>query len=71
MAMPMPDVATSIKDERHNVTYCVLAYRSLTQAEMVLSIRQFHAQPKIRRRRTPLKNQTITIITVHGATDCI
>lgn len=71
MDMRMPNVATSIRVEQHNITYRVLAYRPLTRAEMVLSVRQFHAQRKIRRRRTPLRNQTITIVTVHGATDNI
>jgi hypothetical protein len=69
--MQMPNVETSIKDERRNVTYRVLAYRPLTRAELVLSVRQFHAQLKIRRRGTPLTNQTITIVTVYGATDSI
>lgn len=36
-----------------------------------LSVRQYHVQLKMRRRRTPLKNQTITIVTVLGATDNI
>jgi hypothetical protein len=65
--MQLPDVRNTIKDERNNVTYHVMAYRQLAQAEMVQSVRLFHAQPKIRRRKTPLKNKVITILTVHGA----
>lgn len=36
MHMPMPNVATSIRDEQHNITYRVVAYRPLTRTEMVL-----------------------------------
>lgn len=66
--MQPPDVRTSIKDEENNVTYHVLAYRKLSRAELVQSVRAYHAQPKQRRRKKPLKNAQITIITIHGAT---
>lgn len=65
--MQMPDVRTSIKDEKNNVVYHVLAYRKLSRAELVQSVRAYHAQPKVRRRKKPLRNTEITIITIHGA----
>jgi hypothetical protein len=65
--MQMPNVKSTITDPKNKVTYDVLAYRPLSYAELVQSVRAYHAQPKVRRRRTPLKNAMITIITIHGA----
>lgn len=66
--MQMPDVKSTIRDEQHNVTYHVLAYRPLSRSELVESVRVYHAQPKVRRRKKPIKDRVITIVTIHGAT---
>lgn len=66
--MEMPNVKSTIRDERNNVTYHVVAYRNLTREELVSSVRLFHSQPKLRRRKTPLRNQIVTIVSVLGAT---
>ncbi len=66
--MQMPDVLTTLRDDQHNVTYRVLAYRKLSRDEMIHSVRLYHSQPKIRRRKTSIRNQVITIISVLGAT---
>jgi hypothetical protein len=66
--MEMPRVKNTIRDGTNNVTYHVLAYRSLTKEELLLSVKRFHSQPKIHRRKTPLRNMVITIISILGAT---
>ncbi len=65
--MEAPNVRTSIRDEKNNVTYHVMAYRKLARAEVVQSVRAFQSQPKVRRKKH-VKNATITILTLHGAT---
>lgn len=65
--MQMPNVKSTMKDPKNKVTYDVLAYRPLSYAELLQSVRAYHAQPKVRRRKAPLKNATITILTIHGA----
>ncbi len=67
--MQMPNVTSTIRDAENNVTYQVIAYRALSYGEMVRSVRMLYAQPKFRRRKKPLQNQTIKIITTLGATD--
>jgi hypothetical protein len=69
MPMQMPNVMSTIRDEENNVTYQVMAYRSLSYGELVRSVRMLHAQPKMRRRKKPLRNQVITIVTTLGASD--
>ena len=64
--MQMPHVRNTIRDEDNNVTYHVMAYRDLTREEMIVSVRYFLTQPKNRRRKTPLKNKVVTILTSHG-----
>ena len=66
--MDGPSIRNTLRIPKHNMTYHVMAYRTLTRKELLESVAQFLAQPKIRRRKTPLRNQTITILTVHGAT---
>ena len=66
--MPMPDLRRTIRDEKNNVTDHVMAYRPLTRGELIQSVRMLHAQPTIRRRKKPLKNEVFTILTVQGAT---
>ncbi len=66
--MKMPDVVTSIRDEANNYTYNVLAYRTLSRQEMLQAISHFKSQPKMRRKKRPLRNGSVTIVTIHGAT---
>jgi hypothetical protein len=66
--MQMPNVRSSIRDAENNVTYHVLAYRRLSKQELIRSVARYQVQPSVRRRKKPLKNQEITIITIHGAT---
>jgi predicted membrane chloride channel (bestrophin family) len=60
----MPNVRNTIRDEARNLTFHILAYRTLRPAEMILMVRQWAAQ---QRRRKMLKNQQITILTTFGA----
>lgn len=65
--MQQPNVKSSIRDDENNVTYHVMAYRTLSREELVQCVRMYLSQPAIRRRKTPVKNKEITIITVIGA----
>ncbi|MGH7593272.1 MAG: hypothetical protein ACRELE_05410 [Gemmatimonadales bacterium] len=49
------------------MTYRFLAYRRLSRSEMVFGVRQFLAQPRVRRRKKRDRNKVITILTIHGA----
>lgn len=66
--MQMPNIRNTLRDTKYNVTYHIMAYRQLTYTEKVQSVAAFHSQPKNRRRKTPLRNLTVTILTVFGAT---
>lgn len=44
--MKSPDIVSTITDSKSNVTYDFFAYRKLTYNEMVISVRNFHAQNK-------------------------
>lgn len=52
-----------MKDEMTGVTWCVLAYRAVSQGEMVAAIRHHLAR---RNARKPKRGQTIMIITIIG-----
>jgi hypothetical protein len=54
-------VRTTIIDRTNNMTYHVVAYRSLSEDEMVLAVRMYHAHMKNRRRKKPERNKEITI----------
>ncbi len=62
--MEMPNVRSTLIDSESNVTYHVMAYRSLTREEMVLSVRQYWAQKKRSRKIKP--GTEITIISIIG-----
>lgn len=64
--MEQPNVRSTIRDEEHNMTYHVMAYRPLTREELIQSVRVYHSQPRFRRRKTPERNKVITIISVIG-----
>jgi hypothetical protein len=64
--MQMPNVRTSIRDEVNRFSYHVVAYRKVTQAEMLQAIACFHAERR-RRKKLPPRNGSVTIVTIHGA----
>lgn len=64
--MEMPNVLSTIRDPRKNITYQVVAYRSLSREEMVMSVRQFLSQkgkPKVK------PGSTVKIISIIGFKD--
>lgn len=63
-AMQMPNVATTGKDSANNITYHVMAYRSLSPQELQFCVRQYRAQTK----KKPKRGSVVTIHTVIGAT---
>lgn len=65
--MQMPNVRSTIRDEEANVTYHVLAHRSLARDELAAAVTCYHSQPSVRRHKTQIRNTVITIITTNGA----
>ena len=65
----LPTVKHTVRDNEHNVTYHVMAYRKLTNREVMIGIRMYHSQPKQRRRKTPVRDKVITIISLIGLHD--
>ncbi len=63
----MPNICNTLRDDANNMTYQVMAYRTLSREEVLLSVRHFLSQPRVRRREKPLQNQTIKILTIYGA----
>jgi hypothetical protein len=63
--MEMPNVRHTARDEARNLTFHVMAYRALTREEVAGAVRYWFTQ--LRKKKAP-KNQTITILTVFGAT---
>jgi len=61
-----PDIETVVRDSKNNLTFRIMAYRKLTEFEVQSTIGNYLSQPKIRRRKTPVRNKEITIITVIG-----
>lgn len=62
--MKRPTICSTIKDESHNITFHIMAYRTLTKAEKVAEIRAFMAQP---RRPVLVDGQTVVIETLYRA----
>jgi hypothetical protein len=65
--MQGPDVRSTLRDDANNMTYHVIAYRALSREELIRCVGQYHAQPSVRRRKTPLRNKVIEIHTIIGA----
>ena len=63
--MESPNISNIIKSLDGNITYDVLAYRTLSRQEIVAAIQVFNSQNK-RKRIKP--GTTITILTTIGAT---
>jgi hypothetical protein len=64
--MTNPNIRTTFLDERHTVTFHLMAYRQLTLQEAVDTVHVYRSQSHIRRRKTPERNKLITIMTVIG-----
>lgn len=61
--MKSPDIVSTIKDEERNITYRIVAYRTLSRPEKVAAVRSFHSQ----KRKPKIKNgSTVTILTIIG-----
>lgn len=60
--MEMPTVVTEAIDEARNIQYQVVAYRKLSQGEVVLAIRHALANMK----RKPKKNAVCRLVTIIG-----
>ncbi len=64
--MQMPSVSHVAKDPERNITFNVLAYRQMSQADVLQSIRYFRSTKSGRRLK---KNTTYTMSTIFGARD--
>mgnify|MGYP000957780634 CR=1 FL=1 len=60
--MEMPSVENTIKDAERGVTYVVMAYRTLTRAEVLSAVGSFLGQKK----RKPKRGSVVRIITILG-----
>jgi len=58
-----PTVVSTIKDAEKNITYRIVAYRTLTYAEKVSAVQAFLAQRKKPRLKA---GSTITMVTIIG-----
>jgi len=67
--MEGPSITNTVRDEEHNMTYHVMAYRKLTEAEVAMSVRFYLSQPKQRRRKKPERDKIITILSSLGLRD--
>ena len=57
--MNQAQIKTTYLDKKNNMTYHVMASRSLTLEEMVISIRLYNSQSKQLRRKKPERHRTI------------
>jgi hypothetical protein len=63
--MEGPQVENKLKDEASGVTYSVLAYRRLSQDEIVQSIGFYLS----RARKKPKRGSVVTIVSIVGANE--
>jgi hypothetical protein len=63
--MDMPDIKHTVRDEENQITYHVMAYRQMSQSEVLFAVR-YHASTL---KRKPKRGTTFTILTVIGACD--
>jgi len=64
--MQMPNVSNVAKDDERNITFNVLAYRKLSESELLRAIRYFRSTKQGRKLK---KNTTYTILSTIGARD--
>jgi hypothetical protein len=65
--MKKPDIRSTLRNEEHNMTYHVVAYRKLSELEMVETVKLYLAQPRILRRKTHERNKTVTTSSLLGS----
>jgi hypothetical protein len=65
--MKKPDILSILHDAEHNMTYHVLAYRKLSELEMVQTVKLYLAQPKILKRKAHERNKTVTTRSLMGS----
>lgn len=65
--MQPPNVKTSLREEHNNFTYHVAAYRSLSRDEMLQAIGYYLSRLSRARKRRPMRDGSVTIVTLHGA----
>jgi len=65
--MKQPDILSILHDAEHNMTYHVLAYRTLSELEMVQTVKLYLTQPKILKRKTHERNKTVTTRSLMGS----
>lgn len=63
MDMLPPSVVTTYRDEERNFTFRVVAYRALTQSELLLVLSMWRRQ---QRRKSLPRNQVITVQSIIG-----
>ena len=61
-----PNIKNTIKDDKKDVTYHIMAYRILSKDEMVEAVKMVLSQKAA---KTVKKGQVVTIITIIGAND--
>lgn len=61
--MELPNIKNPIRDAERDVLYVVMAYRTLSRAEVVQMVRMHQAQQK----KKPARRSVITIFTSLGA----
>ncbi len=64
--MQVPNVSNIAKDNERNITFNVLAYRKLTEPELLRAIRYFQSTKQGRKLK---KNTAYTIVSIIGARD--
>jgi hypothetical protein len=60
--MDMPNVSNPIQDSQRGVIYDILAYRTLTHSERVMSVRHYLSQ----QRKKPKRGTKMTIVSIIG-----
>jgi len=64
--MQQPNIRTSLHDPNTDVTYHVIAYRTLSRHELLQSVAAYLSQKK---RKKPKPGSSVTIITIIGFND--
>jgi hypothetical protein len=65
--MKKPNILSALYDAEHNMTYHVLAYRKLSELEMVETVKLYLSQPKIVHRKTRERDKTVTTCALMGS----
>jgi hypothetical protein len=56
-----PTICNTLRGPISNVTFLVTASRHLSRPELLAIVRDFYAQPKIRRRKKPFRNTVVRL----------